>query len=99
MRPVRVPKVSTARSWKLLAPTSYNYTRLFELTEALTAGGTATATLVRWDSDTDDWVVGTSPDDDFEVVDFIGSMEGADETRGIAQNLFGQWVIIQLACA
>lgn len=80
-------------------PTSYNYTRLFELTETLSAGGTATATLVRWDSDTDDWVVGTSPDDDFDVYDFIGSMTGADGTRGIAQSMFGKWVIIQLACA
>ena len=79
-------------------PTAYKFIRLFELTETLSAGGTANATLVRWDTDAEDWVVGSSPDDDFEVIAFISSMAGADGTRGIAANLFGKWVIIQLDC-
>lgn len=80
-------------------PTAYKYTRLFELTEELTAGGTATAALVRWDEDTEDWVASEESSDAFTVYDFIGSMTGEVGTRGIAQNLFGKWVIIQLACA
>lgn len=79
-------------------PTAYKYTRLFELTEALTAGSNATAALVRWDEDGSDWAASEDSDDQFEVYDFIGSMEGEDGTRGIAQNMFGKWVIIQMAC-
>lgn len=77
---------------------SYKYTRLFELIEELTEGGSATARLVRWDEGTEDWLASDDEADEFEVYDFIGSMTGEEDTRGIAQNMFGKWVIIQLAC-
>lgn len=91
--------LNTQANGKPQRPTAYKYTRLFELTEELTAGGTATAALVRWDDDTEDWVASEEESDEFTVYDFIGSMTGEVGTRGIAQNLFGKWVIIQLACA
>lgn len=77
--------------------TSYKFMRLFELEDALVEGGTATAWLVRWVED--EFVTSTDPTEQFEVVDFIGSMAGPSGTRGIAFNMFGQWVATQLACA
>lgn len=94
----RAPRNTITRNTQ--RPTAYKYTRLAKLKTALAAGSgeTATATKMRWSEEEEDWVNGTSPEDDFEVVNFFTALSGTVGMRCFVENQFGKWVVRDLDC-
>ena len=80
--------------------------RHFELKDALTPGGTATAHPLEWDNDAGDWTVNTEAADEFEVEDLRGIYRGRAKdayssphnqgSRGEARLRNGVWEITYL---
>ena len=81
----------------------------FELKDDLTAGGSATAYLRSWDSDTSAYITDTTEANEFEVYDELDTFSGDARDAGppiVAGNWgiaflanSGHWEIMQLSCA
>jgi hypothetical protein len=93
-------------NWMLID--SSDTERHFELKDALTPGGNATAHPLEWDSDAGDWTVDTDAADEFEVYDVLGVFRGrakdaygdphSQGSRGVARydGERGVWRIVEL---
>lgn len=97
-RELKRPQSTVTRNTQ--RPTAYKYTRLAKLTTALAEGSgeTATATLMRLNSAGTDWEVGSSPEDDFQVMNFWTKLSAEIGTRIICVNMFGKWVVDDTDC-
>jgi hypothetical protein len=90
--------------WPLVRPGTK--VRWFELKDALTPGGSATAHRRKWDADAEEYETDTDADAEFEVYDELGLWRGRAKDEyssphdagsiGWAQKLDQRWQIIQM---